>query len=70
MEVQDLACGSYGEMDCPGFHIQWEWCKNWASRPLQETVNESAVSKWPRCRWDIKHNQPTNQPTYMEVQTL
>ena len=21
-----------------------------------------AVSKWPRCRWDVKHNQPTNQP--------
>ena len=20
-----------------------------------------AVSKWPRCRWDVKHNQPTNQ---------
>ena len=29
-----------------------------ASRPSQTTVNEGAVSKWPRCRWDVKHNQP------------
>ena len=21
----------------------------------------AAVSKWPRCRWDVKHNQPTNR---------
>ena len=29
------------------------------SRPSQGTVNGGAVSKWPRCRWDVKHNQPT-----------
>ena len=34
-------------------------CKNRASRPSQGTVNGGAVSKWPRCRWDVKHNQPT-----------
>ena len=28
------------------------------SRPSQGTVNGGAVSKWPRCRWDVKHNQP------------
>ena len=26
------------------------------------TVNGGAVSKWPRCRWDLKHNQPTQLP--------
>ena len=34
-----------------------------ASRPSQGTVNGGAVSKRPRCRWDVKHNQPTNQLT-------
>ena len=24
--------------------------------------NGGAVSKWPCCRWNVKHNQPTNQP--------
>ena len=43
------------------FDSRWERCKNRASRPLQGTVNGGAVSKWPRCRWDVKHNQPTNQ---------
>ena len=33
---------------------------NKASRPSQGTVNGGAVFKWPRCRWDIKHNQPIN----------
>ena len=27
----------------------------------QGTVNGGAVSKWPRCQWDAKHNQLTNQ---------
>ena len=34
--------------------------KKRASRPSQGTVNGGAVSKWPRCRWDVKQNQPTN----------
>ena len=42
----------------------WKRCKNRASRPSQGTVNGGAVSKLPRCRWDVKHNQPTNQPTW------
>ena len=33
--------------------------KNRASCPLQGTVNGGAVSKWPGCRWDVKHNQLT-----------
>ena len=28
------------------------------SCPSQGTVNGGAISKWPRCRWDVKHNQP------------
>ena len=43
--------------DNPGFNSQWEWCKNRASCPSQGTVNGGAVSKWPRCRWDVKHNR-------------
>ena len=27
--------------------------------PPQGTVNGGAASKWPRCRWDIKHNRRT-----------
>ena len=23
---------------------------------------KNTIVKWPRCRWDVKHNQPTNQP--------
>ena len=42
-----------------GFDSRWEQCKNRGSRPSQ--VNGGAVSKWLRCRWDVKHNQPTNQ---------
>ena len=42
----------------PGFDFRWKRCKNRASRPSQGTVNWGAVSKWPRCRWDAKHNQP------------
>ena len=41
------------------FNSWWEQCKNQASCPLQGTVNGGAVSKWPHCQWDIKHNQPT-----------
>ena len=37
----------------------YERCKDSASRPSQGTVNGGAVSKWPCCPWDIKHNQPT-----------
>ena len=29
------------------------------SHPSQGTVNWGPVSKWPRCWWDVKHNQPT-----------
>ena len=47
----------------PGFDSWWERCKNRASRPSQGTVNGGAISKWPRCRCDVKHNQPTNIPT-------
>ena len=43
-----------------GFNSRSEQCIYWASRPSQGTVNGGAVSKWPRCRWDIKHNQPKN----------
>ena len=46
--------------DGPGFNSWWERCKNWASHPLQGTVNGGAVSKWPRCQWDVKHNQLIN----------
>ena len=46
-----------------GFDSWWERCKKWASFPSQGAVNGGAVSKWPCCRWDVKHNQPTNQPT-------
>ena len=30
---------------------------------VQGTVNVGAVSRWPCCRWDVKHNQPSNQQT-------
>ena len=30
-------------------------------------VNGGAVSKWPRCRWDVKHNQPTNHDLVVSV---
>ena len=46
--------------DVPGFNSRSERCIYRASRPSQGTVNGGAVSKWPRCRWDVKHNQPTN----------
>ena len=36
------------------------------SRPSQGTVNGGAVSKWPRCRSDVKHNQPTNQKIHTQ----
>ena len=42
--------------DDPGFDYRWENCKNQGSRPTQEKANGGAVSKWPRCRWDAKHN--------------
>ena len=45
-------------MDCQ-VTGRWERCIYRASRPSQGTVNGGAVSKWPRCRWDVKHNQPT-----------
>ena len=40
-------------------YIRSERCIYRASCPSQGTVNGGAVSKWPRCRWDVKHNQPT-----------
>ena len=43
-----------------GLRGRSERCIYRASRPSQGTVNGGAVSKWPRCRWDVKHNQ-TNQ---------
>ena len=46
--------------DGPGFNSRSEWCIYRASRPSQGRVNGGAVSKCPRCRWDVKHNQPTN----------
>ena len=46
----------------PGFDFPWGHYKNRTSCPSQGTVNGDAVSKWHRCRWDVKHNQPTNQP--------
>ena len=45
--------------DGPGFD---SWCQIRASRPSQGTVNGGAISKLPRCPWDLKHNQPTNWP--------
>ena len=44
-------------MQRPGFDSRWE-------RPSQGTVNGGAISKWPRCRWDVKHNQPNNQLSF------
>ena len=46
--------------DDPGFDYRWVRCNNRASRPSQGTMNGNAVSKWPRCRWDVKHNQLTD----------
>ena len=46
----------------PGFDFPWGHYKNRTSCPSQGTVNGDAVSKWHRCRWDVKHTQPTNQP--------
>ena len=60
----ELAWRSGSVMDCHatarGFNSRWERCIYRASHPSQGTVNGSAVSKRPRCRWDVKHNQPTN----------
>ena len=41
---------------------RWARCINRASRPSQGTLNGYAVSKWPRCRWDVKHNQQIVHP--------
>ena len=46
--------------DGPGFDYRLGRCKDPAARPSQGTVNGGAVSEWPRCWWDAKHNQPTN----------
>ena len=57
----ELAQRSSNVMDChfdgPGFKSRSERCIYRASRPSQGTVNGGAVSKWPRCRWDVKHNK-------------
>ena len=29
-----------------------------------------AVSKWPRCRWDVNHNQPTNKTCIIALNDL
>ena len=34
-------------------------------RPSQGTVNGGAVCKWPRCLWDVKHNQTNKQSTFL-----
>ena len=54
-------------MDCPGFNSRSERCIYRVSRPSQGTVNGGAVSKCPRCRWDVKHNQP-NIYIYIRLQ--
>ena len=30
-------------------------------------INTSAVLKWPSCRWDVKHDQPTNLTHYLSI---
>ena len=50
-----ILCLSLG----PGFDSRWERCNYRASRPSQGTGKGGAVSKWPRCRWDVKLKQPT-----------
>ena len=64
--VRELAWHSIIVMDCHaktrGFDSRWVKCINRASCPLQGTVNGGAVSRWPHCRWDVKHNQPTKDP--------
>ena len=45
-----------------GFNSRSERCIHRATRPSQGTVNGGAVSKWPRCRWNAKHNKPTRIP--------
>ena len=47
-----------GAMDCHATaRRSREMCLNRVSRPSQGIANGSAVSKWPRCRWDgVKHN--------------
>ena len=42
------------------------WSNKYISLSLSLTVNGDAVSEWPRCRWDVKHNQLTNQYSLME----
>ena len=53
--------------DGPGFDSRWVRCINRASHPSQGTVNGGAVSKLPRCRRDVKINQPTNQVVYQRA---
>ena len=50
----------------PGFDSRWGRCKNRASRPSQGTVNGGDVSKWPRCRWDVQNNHPTNKKYWLQ----
>ena len=49
-------------MDChTAARVQFgKQCENRASCHSQGTVNRGAVSKWPCCPWDVKHNQPIN----------
>ena len=52
-----MDCHTTARGSIPGWNGVTE---NRASCPSHGTVNGVAVSKWPRCRWDAKHNQPTN----------
>ena len=47
-------------LPCDGsqFDCRWERYLNQTSRPSQGTINGGAVSKWPRCQWNVKRNQP------------
>ena len=51
--------------DGPGFDSLRERCIYRTSLPSQGSVNGCAVSKWPRCRWYLKHNQ--QEPIYLGI---
>ena len=57
-KTQKMIYPSWPESRRPG--VRWERHKNRASRPSQGTINGGAISEWPRCRWDVTHNQPTS----------
>ena len=47
----------------PILYNYYYWTSRLDQAPSQGTVNGDAVSEWSHCRWDVKHNQLTNQPT-------